>query len=172
MYKCHYQDCDSLWVFTRCHNEPPVFDAPTDGASFLPVVVTGGSKASDVIWLLFTKEMRVNKLLIICIFPLPVLELPSHQQLSRNPGASVHEGGGKEIMEEGLHVSAALRALLFYKRNLKGNGSSLHSSQTQNTVHLKCNLLERNSVLLTAELHTPLSVRVPPGCLLSDVLIY
>lgn len=120
----------------------------------------------------YKRNDRVNKLLIICIFPLPVLELPSHQQLSRNPGASVHEGGGKEIMEEGLHVSAALRALLFYKRNLKGNGGSLHSSQTRNTVHLKCNLLERNSVLLTAELHTPLSVRVPPGCLLSDILIY
>lgn len=49
------------------------------------------------------------------------LELPSYQQLSRDPGVSLREGGGSEVLEESLHVPAALRPLLLDERNVQGS---------------------------------------------------
>lgn len=46
------------------------------------------------------------------------LELPSYQQLSGDPGVSLRQGGGSEVLEESLHVPAALRPLLLDKRNV------------------------------------------------------
>lgn len=53
----------------------------------------------------------------LCLCP----ELPGHQQLSGDPGLSVREGGGEEVLEESLHVPAALGTLLLDEGNFKGS---------------------------------------------------
>lgn len=75
-----------------------------------PMLPSGGCMAKE----------QLGKVDDILDLPFSVccLELPSYQQLSGDPGVSLREGGGSEVLEESLHVPAALRPLLLDERNV------------------------------------------------------